>query len=193
MLTVIAGFIAPFLPDLLGLVRNWQDHKHELEMRRVDAQLQRETRAFDLAQTELRADVEDVVSARAAQPTYGRAILDAMQAGYPGAGRFMRFNYGVVFLLFGLVEFLNALMRPSVVYYMFGLYGAVKAARFWIYLETLPALRFETTADWSQSLGAIAQALTVLWGVEDADLIASICAFLFAARHRQTVLDSVKR
>src|SRR5258708_20786265 len=87
-------------------------------------------------------------------PSYGTKLVDAVAG---EQGWFLRFIKGALILALALIEVLNGLMRPTVVYYVMGSWGGAKAARFYLYLSA------SGSHDWA----TIAAATAAIW--HDAD------------------------
>lgn len=174
LLSPLLGFFSAFLPDVVKYFQQRQEFAHDEAMRRIDLEAQKVAGQIQLDNTLAAGDVQDVISARQSQPNYGAKLLDALTG---EQGWVLRFVKGILIWSLSLVEVLNGLMRPLVVYYVMGLWGAVKAARFYLYIHGAAG---GGTPDW----GLIAEAATTLWGEDDAAIVEYVVGFLFGIRHR---------
>jgi hypothetical protein len=178
LLSLISGFLSPFLPDIFKIATTWQDHRHELAMRQLDREIQKELGQIDLQRTLAAGDVQDAISARQMGPTYGLGLLDALSG---ETGRFMRFIRGSLILALALIEVVNGLVRPGIAYWVMGFWGSVKLARMVLaYQSTVGA----GAADWPTALAALATALAAVWEDHDWILVDYVAGFYFGARHR---------
>ena len=182
MLSLIFGFFSAFLPDVIKLFQQKQEFAHDEKMRDKDIEAAKFTKVADLEQSVATGDVQDAISARqAAPPSYGAQLLDALAG---EQGWFLRVIKGLLIWALSCIEVLNGLMRPVVVFYVVGLWGAVKGARFYLYYVASTAAG--SHIDWS----VLAQATTVMWDAEDAVIVECIIGFLFGIRHRLKTLNA---
>lgn len=125
MILAILGFIAPFIPDLFSMGKGWMDHKQEMQM--MDLRLRHEEKAHEwrLEEVEVAAQLKDISEARKPHKSFGIQLLD--KAG-DSDGLVWRWSFNIVFLSFAFLDWIISFVRPSVTYYIFGLYGAVKIA-----------------------------------------------------------------
>ena len=183
LIGAILGFLGPIAPALINLFQSREDHSHEQAMQKMNldsqeriaglnAQTQITMRDFDFSQQVAKGDIDDVLSARAAQPSYGVQVLDALKDG--SGGWFFLAVRGLGLLGFTFIELYNAAVRSNLTYLVVGLWMAVKAAR--VYLYWLAA---------GGNMMALAQALTLdsVWGDEDQALVGYVVAFYFGQRH----------
>ena len=171
LLAPFMGFFSAFLPDLIKYFQAKQEFAHDERMRQLDIEAQKFVATVQLDQTIAKGDIDDAVSARSMTPSYGTKLLDAVAG---EQGWFLRFIKGALILALALIEVLNGLMRPTVVYYVMGLWGGVKAARFYLYLSA------SGSHDWA----TIAAATAAIWDDEDKLIVEYVVGFLFGIRHR---------
>jgi len=125
MLIALVGFLAPFIPDLLGMGKGWLDHKQELEAMRLRAELAREEHAYRLEEIRTQADMADMREARRPHKSYGVQLLD--KAG-ESQGMLWRWVFNLAFASFAFLDWIIASVRPGITYWAFGLYALSKAA-----------------------------------------------------------------
>jgi len=97
IISAILGFFSSMLPDLLSLLRDMQDRKHELEVMKLQMEQQRQGHNNKLEAINLEADISET---RALYTTYNSNIR--------------------------WVDALNATVRPVLAYAFFLLYASVK-------------------------------------------------------------------
>lgn len=178
LLSLVTGFLSPFIPDLLKIFRAKQDYAHELAMRQLDREIQKEMGRIDLSKSLSATDVQDAISARQMGPTYGLKLLDALSE---ETGRFMRFIRGCLISALAFIEVVNGTIRPGIAYWVFGFWGSVKMGKFYLaYSSTVGS----GAADWQSALVAISTSLVAVWDEHDWILVDYIAGFYFGARHR---------
>ncbi|PKR54393.1 hypothetical protein COO20_09695 [Thalassospira marina] len=125
MIAAIIGFLAPFIPDLLGLGKGWIDHKQEMEMVRLQAELADREHAYRMDETLATAQVAENRMARQPHQSFGVQILDKA---HDSDGVVWRWSFNLVFLAFAWIDGLISSVRPVVTYWAFALYTAAKTA-----------------------------------------------------------------
>lgn len=178
LLTLLGGFISPFVGDIIKLFQTKQDYAHELAMAQESNRAQRDIADLNAQVDFAKADVADTVSARQAQPSYGARLLDALQG---QSGWFMTGIKGALLIALSLVEMLNGLMRPYVVYEVMTAWAVVKAAR--IYLA-YTAINNSGAHDWPTVLSGLSSAFLAAWDDHDNLVVDYVVGFLFGSRHR---------
>lgn len=123
LLTLFSGLL-PFLPKIVDLFQRRMDNMHELEMFKMRMQFAEQEAGWRMEEIAANADVEEMKALHRPQPSYGVQLLDAAKASLPS------WLLAPVFLLFGLVDFLNSTVRPLITYAVVGWYVAYKWARF---------------------------------------------------------------
>lgn len=108
ILGTIVGFLGSFIPELLKIWKQKQDHKHELEVMKLQAEMAKAAHLYRLEEIGAQADVasEQAVYQAAEQKLTGSTTVDAIIALY------------------------NSFVRPTVTYlFMFG-YLFIKYAQY---------------------------------------------------------------
>lgn len=151
--TIIGGALR-LLPEGLKFWEGKKSQDHEfrmaqlsLEQLKFQAQSQLDLRRVESETTIAAADIQALMEANKAQAS-------------------MVINTGVKWVD-AIIVALNALMRPTIVYYYALMYGLVKVAVFSTYLND--------GVDWKESM-------IVLWSAEDMAVWASIMAYIFLDR-----------
>lgn len=171
----LLGLLAPFLPDLLGVLRGHLDHKYELEMMRLRHDQARDEASWRLQEVEVRAQVQEMLAARKPHESYGVKLLEAANR---SDSKVWGWSFNTLFALFGLLDLFIASVRPTITYWAFGLYVAVKAA-------TL----YATFAMMAQHVTVVEAMVNTLmdgraWTSFDADMLQLIVGFWFGNRIR---------
>lgn len=114
LLGIIFGFLGSFAPEILKFFNNKEDHKHELAVLTVQADMAKSEHQYQLEEIEAKADIasEQAVYQAAGVKLTGVKIIDALLALY------------------------NATVRPTIAYAYFGLYGLVKFAIYKVYIAS---------------------------------------------------------
>ena len=171
MTAALIGFLAPFLPDLIGLGRGWLDHRAEMQAMRLRLDHAAQEHQWRLAEIETGAQIRDLESARRPHRSYGVKLLSAA-ADAQESGTVWRWSFNLAFLAFAALDWLISSVRPTVTYYLVALYGAVKAAKMY--------LVWEITGDWSRVLTN-----ETAWTPFDQDVLVMVLAFWFGDRLRR--------
>lgn len=176
LLSLLAGFLSPFIPDLIKIFRAKQDYAHELAMRELDRQIQREVGIIDMNKTLAASDVQDAISARQMGPVYGLKLLDALDK---EKGWFMKMIKGGLIWALSIIEVMNGLIRPSIAYLVVGLWVALKLSQAYFAYKA----GFDGSA-----LDAAAVAMTTIWSDHDFLMLEYVMGFFFGARHRMKTI-----
>lgn len=97
LLGSLIGFISSLFPELIKLFRNYQDHKHEVQVLQIQVEREKYTSEARLAEIQAKADFQEV------------KVLHSTDR--PGSK---------------WVESFSATVRPVIAYGMFGLYAGIK-------------------------------------------------------------------
>lgn len=116
ILSGIVGFVSSMVPEVINLIRERGDKKHELAIMEKQAQLGLEQSIQERARAEVDAETE---LAKAAQESYRAEILAAQQS---------------------WIACYSASVRPTITYAFFFLYAFVKVKIFLLASDTLPTL-----------------------------------------------------
>ena len=139
MLTLIGsllGFASSALPDLFGLVRDWQDHKHELAILDRQMEMQKLGHQQRLEEIEVQADIVESKALYKHDRPVGVAWVDSLRAS----------------------------VRPVITYAFFLLFAAVKGSGLYVLIaveglvlaEALPRI-------WDPETQALFAAVMSFW------------------------------
>ncbi len=177
----ILGFLAPFVPDLFGIGKQWIDHRQETQMLRLQAELAEKNHAYRLEQLEVEFALADRRSARRSRQSYGVKLLEAAA----NQDHVWRWSFNLAFMSFAALDWLISAVRPTVSYWVFGLYGLHKAGQFQLIFGT---------KDTANSLTARALEVFTTNGFYtafDQDILFVILGFWFGDRVRRRANNSV--
>ena len=97
MTAAILGFIAPHLPDFIGMGKGWLDHKAELQMMELRLKNAEKEHEWRLQELEIESAGKDLISARKERKSYGVQILNAA---HDAEGVVSRWVFNAVFGVF---------------------------------------------------------------------------------------------
>lgn len=122
MLMALLGFLAPFIPDVLGMGKQWMDHRQELELVRMRHEQAKDEATWRMAEIEAQADIAEMKELRKPHKSYGVQLLDK------GADndKVWPWAFNFAFLAFSFLDWLISSVRPGITYLAFGLYMTVK-------------------------------------------------------------------
>ena len=175
MLSLILGFLAPFLPDLLGIAKAKLDQVHELRMLELTLKGQNQQAAWKLEEAVAQGEARAFEVAHKQDDSYGVKLLDA---GKDAAGHLPWYLVPVAWL-FALVDFLNAAIRPSITIWFLGFYLASKWARVQSAVDALGAAPDAGWQTWSNARVAV-------WDDADKEILNVIIGFWFGKIARST-------
>ena len=164
MLAALIGFVAPHLPSLIGLGKGWMDHKQEMQMMELRYKYAEKEAGWRMAEIETTAAATDIQSARKQRESYGVQILNAAR---DSEGVLSKWTFGFVFLLFSALDWFISSVRPTVTYYVVGLWGAIKLA--------IIVGAYRESGDWVETLMR-----PEIWTRFDEDVLVMILAFWFS-------------
>ena len=175
MLGALLGFAAPFLPDVMKMVKGRLDHKQEMQMMELRFANASAEHEWKMAELTVKADTIDIQSARKPRQSYGVQLLDA--ASKVEGEKINGKAFNTAFLLFTLADFVAALTRPFMTYWIVGFWGAVKVA-------LLYSIFTAAGGEWSE---ALVKALTSeqSWTEFDQEVTQVVIGFWFGWRTRQ--------
>jgi len=128
MLTVVTsliGFLGGFIPTLLKLFQEKEDHKHELEILKIQAELQAQGHKERLEEIKTTSDAEIAQLDSQADLEESKALYASMQIPTSGNKFFD-----------GLLNFYNATVRPTVTYSFVIFYWFTKIAQYKVLQQT---------------------------------------------------------
>ncbi len=164
LLSAVFGFAAPFLPEVLKLLRGWQDHRFEIDRMRLSAELAEKQHAWRMEEINTRGDIAEMQVLHKPVPSFGVQILDKA-----ADSRMSQWLTGPVFLMFAFLDFAAGMVRPAVAYAAFAFYIAYK----WAVFATLTGPRFEADA---------ASAVRQLWTEQDWAVLTLVLSYWFGQR-----------
>lgn len=164
MLGAILGFAAPFLPDLIGLGKGWLDHKQEMQMMELRLKHAAQEHMWRVEEIEIQAASRDIQSARRQRESYGVQILNAA---HDAEGILSKWTFNLVFIVFAALDWFISSVRPTVTYYVVGLWGAIKLA--------IIVGAYRETGDWVATLTR-----PEIWTSFDQDVLLMVLAFWFS-------------
>ena len=167
LISAIAGFFSPFIGPVFDHFKAKQNNAHQLAMLKESNNAKRDIAITDAQARVIASNIEDSISARKAAPSYGNAILKYL-AGETGGWMF-RIVKGFAIWSFTLIELLNGLMRPYVIYLVIGMWASVKVAKM--------MLAYSAT-------GNVAVAITTVWEEHDYVMVDYTMGFLFGSRYQ---------
>ena len=117
----LVGFVAPFLPDGIRLLRGWIDHRQELQMLRLRLEHGKTMHEWRMEEVSLQLQAADVVSARRAAGAKRQSFgISLMNAAADAEGVIAKWAFNFAFLLFSLLDLFTAAVRPTVTYAIVG-------------------------------------------------------------------------
>lgn len=168
MLSLVLGFLAPFIPDLITAGKTMLDQRHEKEMLKLTLEGQDRAASWRMEEVKIKADGDAFVTAHKSPPSFGVKLLDASKT---SEGKLPWYLVPVLYL-FAFVDFLNAVIRPSITIWFLGFYLASKWARVQLAVD---ALHGSPEAGWQ----IWANALTAVWDETDREILMVIVGFWF--------------
>lgn len=172
----ILGFLAPFIPDIIGMGKQQLDHAHEMAMLKLRGDQARDEHLWRMSEIETNAQIQDLRDARKPHKSYATPLLDkAAEAD----GLVWGWAFNIVFLLFAFMDWVITSVRPGITYWAFGLYAAVKIS----VLTTI----YDASAKFSESsYEALARTLQneAAFTTFDQELLLLIVSFWFGQRIR---------
>lgn len=130
IVSLIVGFLSPFLPEVIKLFQGQQDNKHELAMLRERLSARYTEREFDMEAERERTDRQELIVTNAPKPSYAVGLVKA------GAGTVARWALYPAFLMFAFIDAMNQAVRPLIALTAFSAYVWVKYAEYLIYVES---------------------------------------------------------
>lgn len=173
MIAALIGFLAPFIPDVFSIVRQWIDHRQEVEILRLRGEQARDEATWRMEEIRTRADIAELQAIRRPHQSFGVQLLDKAAEG----ASVWRWSLNLVFLAFAALDWLISSVRPALTYWAFGLYTAVKLAKL--------SYVYDVTGDLSRTLLNEAA-----WTPFDQELLFLVVAFWFGQRTRQRALGA---
>ena len=179
MFAAVLGFVSPWISDVFKFFTKRQENAHELEMLKESNKATRDIAELNAQVGMAQAEVDDVRSARAAQPSYGAKLLEAIT---PPSGFVEKYLVRPLLLvMLAVVEVLNGFMRPYAIYLVLSLWASVKVGT--LYLNYKGIIVSEGAIDWT----SLANAAIASWKAEDNAALEYVLGFLFGSRYKLQV------
>lgn len=175
MLALLLGFIAPFIPDLLGIGKAHLDYIQERAMMKLRLQGENQAASWRMEETLAKADESAFVIAHKQYESFGIKLLDA---GKMANGKLPWYLVPVAWA-FAFVDFMNAFIRPGITMWFLGFYLATKWARVQLAITALGGGDLSDDTIW-------ANALTAVWDADDKEILNVIIGFWFGKMARST-------
>lgn len=169
MFGAIIGFVAPFLPDLIGMGKSWMDARQERQMMELRFKYAEREAEWRMEEIQLAGAYKDRAAARKQRESYGVQILNAA---HDAENVVAKWCFNIVFLLFSALDWFISSVRPTVTYYIVGLWGAIKLA---VIVTT-----YRETGDFVVALLA-----EDVWTSFDQDLLLMVLAYWFGESTRR--------
>lgn len=150
LFSFLGGVVGPLLPNVINLVKDWQDHKHELQLMELRLKFAAQEHMWKLEEINAQADIEEAKVLHTPQSSFGVQLIDA-------ADKWSDSTWGKVlitpsFFLYTILDFVNGLVRPTIAYAAFGFYMIYKWSIFKIaetHMQTVEAINATWTEnDW---------------------------------------------
>ncbi|CAB4165215.1 hypothetical protein UFOVP823_19 [uncultured Caudovirales phage] len=168
-LTTLLGGFLPFVPDLLKLFTQAGDRKHEITLLNLRLQAGAQKHLWKMEEISANADIAESVATHAPLQSFGVQLLDKAHAS--GMSPWL---VAPAFILFTLVDVINALVRPMVAYSVFGFYFAYR------YACILQAKSVIAGHAWTEALAGT-------WTENDWAILFTVLGYFFGDRVRQKV------
>ena len=158
ILSALLGFAAPILPEVLKYVHRRQDNKHELELMKLRMEQSKSEHLYKMEEIETLAETKEMEVLHQRQHSFGIEMLDAAAKSDMWA-----FSKNTAFWMYCFLDMLNTAVRPTVTYWAFAMYCAVKYAT------------------WLEG-GANIDAILSLWTQFDGELLTLVLSYWFGQR-----------
>lgn len=165
LLSAVLGFAAPFLPELIKLFREKGERAHELAMLELRIKAAAQEHLWRMEEITAQADIAEAAALHRPQPSFGVQVLDAAK----GWG-FGKWAIVPAFYLFTVLDFVSAMVRPSITYAMFGFYLAYKFARLRLMQQVS-----DQSFSWYEGV-------VNLWGEQDWAVLTLVLSYWFGLR-----------
>jgi len=175
MIMAILGFVAPFIPDLFGMLKSGQDHRHEMQMLELRGKQAEKEFTWRIAEIDARADIEEMKAVRKPHKSFGVQLLDKAA---DAQGLMWRWSFNVIFILFAILDWLISSVRPTITYWIFGLYASIKMAVLWRLFEITEGVTAALLHERA-------------WTATDQEMLVLVLAFWFGQRVRARAIKGV--
>jgi hypothetical protein len=170
IMSFLGGVVGPLLPNVLNLIRDAQDRKHELQMMEMRMKYAAQEQMWRMEEMNARADIEEAKVLHTPQRSFGIDLIDA-------ADKWSETKWGKwlitpSFLLYTFVDIVNSLVRPTIAYAAFGFYMIYKWSIFEIAKTQMDAM----------------SAINITWTENDWIVLLMVLGFFFGQRAAKAVL-----
>jgi hypothetical protein len=170
IMSFLSGVIGPLLPNVLNLVRDWQDRKHELQMMELRMKYAAQEQMWRMEEMNARADIEEAKVLHTPQKSFGVELIDA--ADKWSDTKWGKWLITPSFLLYTILDIVNGFVRPTIAYAAFGFYMVYK----WSIFEIA-----KTHMD-------VVTAINTTWTENDWVVLLMVLGFFFGQRAAKAVL-----
>lgn len=170
IMSFLSGIIGPLLPNVLSLIRDWQDRKHELQMMELRMKYAEKEQMWRMEELNARADIEEAKVLHTPQRSFGIDLIDA-------ADKWSDTKWGRAlitpsFFLYTILDIVNGFVRPTIAYAAFGFYMVYKWSVFEIAKTHMNAI----------------EAINITWTENDWVVLLMVLGFFFGQRAAKAVL-----
>lgn len=170
LMSFLTGVIGPLLPSLLSIFREYQDRKHELAMMEMRLKYAAQEHLWKMEEINANADIEEAKVLHTAQSSFGVQLIDAAKE-WSGS------TWGKIlitpsFFLYTIIDFVNAMVRPTIAYFAFGFYMVYKWSVFQIAKAQMTTI----------------EAINTTWTENDWAVLLMVLGFFFGQRAAKAVL-----
>ncbi len=175
IIAAVFGFLAPFIPQLLGLITARMDNKQELKMLELRMKGEANLHAYKMEEIGARADIAEATLLHQPIASYGVKLLDAAkESGWPV------WMLAIPFYMFVLLDWVSGMVRPTITYAAFAFYIAYKWARF----DLMSAVAKDIT--WAEQISNI-------WDTNDFNILVLVLSYWFGNRVAKYAFSQQKR
>jgi hypothetical protein len=170
LMSFLTGVIGPLLPNVIGLIRDYQDRKHELAMLELRMKHAEKEHMWRIEELNATADIEEAKVLHTPVSSYGVQLIDA--ADKWGDTTWGKWLITPSFYMYSFLDILNGLVRPTIAYCAFGFYMVYK----WSIFEI------------AQAKMATNEAILATWTENDWAVLLMVLGFFFGQRAAKAVL-----
>jgi hypothetical protein len=170
IMSFLGGVVGPLLPNVLNIIRDSQERKHELQMMEMRMKYAQAEHLWRMEEVNARADIEEAKVLHTPQKSFGIDLIDA-------ADKWSETTWGKwlitpSFLLYTLLDIVNGFVRPTIAYAAFGFYMIYKWSIFQIAEAQMTTI----------------EAINSTWTENDWVVLLMVLGFFFGQRAAKAVL-----
>jgi hypothetical protein len=170
LMSFLTGIVGPLLPNVLSFFRERGERAHELAMLEARMKYASQEHLWKMEEISAQADIEEAKVLHKPQASFGVQLIDA-------ATKWADTTWGKAlitpsFILFTLLDFFNAMVRPVIAYAAFGFYMTYK----WSVFELARSQMTTVTA------------INQTWTENDWAVLLMVLGFFFGQRAAKAVL-----